>query len=103
MAIYNLMTCSGTWSTKILGGCSQGWLVLAFIFLLAMIIRKQTDDGALSGVPYNVIGGVGGGLLTAIIIITFTGAAKWGFLGGIGGIIVGGFLLGIIFGDGGGE
>ena len=101
------MTCSApanTWSTAILGGCSQAWLVLGFLFILLMILRRQTDDGILAGTSFNVIGAGVLGLGAAIVLITLFGQPKWEFLGGIIGMAAGGFGLGLLgFGSGGGE
>ena len=104
--VYNIMTCQGgpAWSTGLMGGCSISWLVVGFIFLLVMVIRRQADDGVLAGTNYSAIGAGIIGLGAAITLITLFGAPKWGFLGGIIGIALGGFggaFLG--FGGGGGE
>lgn len=105
--IYNIMTCAappGTWSTSILGGCSQAWLILGAIFILVMIMRRQTDDGILAGTNFSALGAGIVGLGAALILVTLFGAPKWEFLGGIVGIAAGGFgfaLLGI--GTGGGS
>ena len=105
MEIYNIMTCKGPdWSTAIMGGCSQAWLVLGLIFLLVMVMRRQTDDGILAGTNYSAIGAGVIGLGTAIALITFFGAPKWEFVGGIVGILIGGFGLGFLgIGTDGGE
>lgn len=108
MQIFNIMTCSSpphTWGTGIMSGCSQAWLAIAFVFILVLILRRQSDDGILAGTSYNVIGAGVVGVGAAILLITFFGAAKWAILGGLGGIALGGFGLGLlgIGGDGGSE
>ena len=106
MQIFNLMTCSApphTWSTSLMGGCSQAWLVLGLLFLLVMILRRQTDDGIMAGVSYNVFGAGILGLGVAIVLATLFGQARWEFLGLVG-IAIGGFGLGLIgIGEGGSE
>ena len=101
--LYNMMTCIGgpAWRTGLMGGCSISWLILGFIFILGMVIRRQTDDGIMSGVNYSVIGALVLGLGAAITLITIFGAPKWGFLGGIVGLALGGFVA-PFFGLGGG-
>jgi len=104
-----MMTCAapahGAWGTGIMGGCSIAWLVLAAIFILGMVLRRQTEDGVLAGTGFNFIGAMIGGMVTCIVLITLFGAPKWGFIGGIAGLALGGFglgLLGLGDGDGGG-
>jgi small-conductance mechanosensitive channel len=96
---YNLMTCQGgsAWATGIFGGCSISWLILGALFLLIMILRRQTEEGILSGVSYNVFGAGIAGLGAAIVLTTLFGQPRWELLGGLVGIAVGGFCIGLIF------
>jgi len=95
MTIYNLMTMDGfgsgfqvTWIAS--------WLSLMIVFFLAFILRKQCDDGFLSGTNYNVWGAMAIGLIVDVAIITFTGAPAWALLGGLAGVAAGGFGIGLI-------
>ena len=77
--------------------CSLAWLVLVVIFFIAMIIRKQCDDGALAGVGYNVMGALIGGFGVAIILTIIFTSFKWALIGGIAGVLIGGFVAGRFF------
>jgi len=94
--MHNIMTCQGTtWITsQIFGGCSQSWLIIAVLVFLALVLKRQTEDGILSGVGYNVIGAFVGGLGTCLIIVIVSGSPRWALLGGLIGLAIGGFLLG---------
>lgn len=97
---YNLMSCSGgpAWATGIMGGCSISWLIIALLFLLIMALKRQTEDGILAGVNYNVIGAGVLGIGSAIVLTTIFGQPRWELLGGLVGIGVGGFGLGFFTG-----
>ena len=72
--------------------------------MILLILRRQTSDGVLSGTSFNFIGSAVAGVIATITLITIFGAAKWGFLGGLAGIALGGFGLGLLgLGDGSGE
>jgi small-conductance mechanosensitive channel len=93
------MTCKGgdAWGTGIMGGCSIAWLILAALFILIMVLRRQTDDGILQGVQYNVLGAGIFGLGAAVVLATIFGQPRWELLAGLIGIGVGGFCIGLIF------
>jgi len=96
MTIYNLMTMenfgSGFQPTWI--GC---WLALVIVVYLGFILRRQCADGFLAGTNYNVIGALVVGLALAVLLATFTGNPIWALLGGIGGLALGGFVVGMFF------
>lgn len=96
--VYNLMTCSG-FDSGFLGGCSMAWLGLVIVFFVLAFVRKGVEDflGMDFTFPWSIICGVAG----YIILVTITGAFKWGFLFGLIAGIAGGFLLAPIFGGGG--
>jgi hypothetical protein len=100
--MYNIMTCEG-WEggMSFLGACSMAWIVLVIILGAAAILRRQCDDGFLTGTGYNFIGALVGGLGGAIIIITIFGSVKIALVVGLIGLAVGGFLGGQIFDSGG--
>jgi hypothetical protein len=98
MTTYNLMTMAGftepgssfsiTWIAS--------WIGLLVTFYLAFILRKQCSDGFLAGTNYNWIAALIIGLVANIIIVTFSGQPAWALLGGVGGIALGGFVVGMI-------
>lgn len=103
---YNMMSCEGAdWTRSILGGCSQAWFVLAIIFFIILVIRRQCADGLFSGVNFSFVGALGLGLGGSILLTTLTGEARWSFLAGLVGVGVGGFGLGLLTGaeSGGGD
>jgi hypothetical protein len=103
MVLYNIMSCSGFADHGILGSCSQSWLVLALMFLIAAIIRRQTDDGVLSGTPFFFPGALIAGIGLPILAITLFGQAKYAFLAGLIGIAIGGFGIAFMGISGGGS
>ena len=98
---YNIMTCSssnGEWVMgQILGDCSMAWFSFIIILFLCLITRRQTQDGVLAGVGFNFIGALIGGLGTNLLLTTLLGSARWSLLGGLLGLVIGGFVIGMIF------
>ena len=102
--VYNMMTCQGgDWTFAVLGGCSMAWIAFAFLVFVILIARRQADDGFLAGMGFSFIGAIVGGLGANVVLTTLFGSARWSLLGGLLGVIVGGFVLGMFFGDGGYE
>jgi hypothetical protein len=99
--MYNMMTCEGL-GTSILGGCSMAWFGLALVLFLALILRRQCDDGFLAGTGYNAIAAFIIGLGAYIVLTSMFGSPRWALLGGIIGVAVGGFGLGMIMDTAGG-
>lgn len=95
--VYNLMTCEG-FGTSILGGCSMAWITIAILVFIGLIVKKQYEDGILSGLNFNFIGSAFLGLGSAIVILYLFGEARWAFLAGILGIGIGGYVGGLILG-----
>ena len=95
MTIYNLMTTEGFGSGFQISWIAS-WIGLLVTFYLAFILRKQCSDGFLAGTNYNWIAALICGLVVNILIITFTGQPAWALLGGIAGIALGGFVVGMI-------
>jgi len=97
--VYNMMTCEGgDWTYAVLGGCSMAWASFAIILFAVFITRRQSEDGFLSGIGYNFIGAMVGGLGANLIATALLGSARWSLLAGIVGIIIGGFVVGMFFG-----
>ena len=102
---YNIMSCQGEgWTMSVLGDCSFAWFSFAIILFLCLICKRQAEDGFLSGTGFNIYGAFALGLGLNILIITLVGSPRWSLLAGVGGILLGGFALGMIMDtSGGGE
>ena len=101
--VYNMMTCSGgDWTFSVLGQCSFAWIAFAVILFLALILKRQCDDGILAGIGFNFIAALIGGLGVNVVITTLVGSARWSLLGGLIGLIVGGFVVGMFMDSNGG-
>lgn len=94
--MYNMMTCQGL-GISVLGDCSLAWASFAIVLFLALILRRQCEDGFLAGTGYNIFGAFAVGLGANILLTTLTGSARWSLLAGVLGIAAGGFLIGMAF------
>lgn len=96
--MYNIMTCEG-WlgESGIITGCSMSWLGAALLFFIIIFTRKGVE---MAGMEFNSMGAFGVGFISYVLLVTITGAAKWGLLAGIVGMIVGGIVLAMFFGGG---
>lgn len=109
MGYFNILTGEGFCEAIGKCGFNINWglscLAIVLTVFFALILKRQTEDGVLSGVSYNFIGSMALGVLAAGLIVTFTGDPRWTILAGIGGLALGGFGLGIFTGssDGGYE
>lgn len=99
--MYNIMTCEG-FGFDFLGDCTMAWASLAITFFLALILRRQCNDGVFAGTSFNFLGALILGLGANLILITLLGQPRWSLLAGIGGVVVGGLVIGKIFESEGG-
>jgi hypothetical protein len=95
-----MMTCSG-FGTSFFGGCTLVWVVLAILVFLCLIVRRQLTDW--TDFPFNIVGGMVGTIIPYVLMVTFTGSYKWGFLIGIAGMFAGGYFGSIFLGESGGD
>ena len=96
MPIGNILSCTGfAGGNSFTGACTMAKVVLVVIFFIGAIAGKW-----LEGMNFNKLYGIIGGLLFALIAMTLTAAPKWGMVGGIIGLLVGGFLAGQWIGGG---
>jgi hypothetical protein len=95
MTIYNLMTMEG-FGTGFQISWIASWIGLLVIVYLPFVLRKQCSDGILAGTNYNHIAALILGIIANVLIATFTGQPAWSLLGGIAGIALGGFGIGMI-------
>ena len=104
---FNMMTCSssdGSWIMgAILGDCSLAWFSFAIIIFLALMLRRQATDGFLAGTGYNIFGAFIVGLGANILITFLFGSARWSLIGGVLGLVVGGFGIGYFLDTAGGS
>lgn len=105
MELYNIMQCTGpSWETfAILGDCSFAWFSFAITLFLALVARRQCDDGFLSGTPFNLIGALVLGLGANLLVITLMGSPRFSLVAGVVGVIAGGYLGGMVLGSSEGE
>jgi len=97
MTIYNIFTCENL-GYNVFGPCSISWFVVFIIFMLALVISRQITEYDV--MPFNRIGAIVGGLLPTLLIITFTGSMKFGFLAGLVGLFALGYFASFFLGGG---
>jgi len=85
--------CIGTWD------CSLNIIIMVVIFFVVAILRKQLSEGL--DTDFSMIGGTVLGELVFIILMFVLSNQKLSFIGGLVGVLVGGFLGGQFLGDGG--
>jgi hypothetical protein len=100
--MYNLMTCNNL-DLGFLGSCSMAWFSLVIIVFIALFLRRQSNDGILAGTGFNVFGAFGLGIGANVILTAITGSARWSLLGGILGVVIGGYVIGFFLDTSGGE
>lgn len=90
--MYNLLT-GGGFDKSAFGTWSMAMLMVPIIFFICVFANKYLED-----YEWNKLGAFLGAFIVYLILISITGAAKWGLAGGIVGMIIGGFVLGFILG-----
>jgi hypothetical protein len=78
--------------------CSLFWIVIILLFFITAIFRRQVAEN-LIGIDFSLIGGTISSVGVFILISLIFGSMKWGFIFGIIGAIIGGFLLVPFFPD----
>jgi hypothetical protein len=96
--VWNLMTgegfVGGAYSTLWIK-CWVAVVALAIVPLFDLLLKVKDDSGLPEPpIPFNYQGALLGALI-AIITITFTGSYKIGFILGLVGFGVGGYLMGL--------
>ena len=71
--------------------CSILWIVMILLFFIAAIFRRQVADGLL-GTDFSLIGSAVLAEVAFFLMVVITQSMKWGFLAGLIGIFVGGFV-----------
>ena len=98
--LYNVLSCKGFETSEGLGltfgPCAQAKLGFVFLFFINALLRKWI--GETMGIEYSFWGGMAGGFLGYLILITIFGNFAIAFVVGLVGIGLGGFLGGAIFG-----
>jgi hypothetical protein len=80
----------------------MAWFSFIIIVFLAMILRRQCNDGFLSGTGFNVWGAFGLGVGLNVLLTALTGSPRWSLLAGLLGVVIGGYVLGLIYDTAGG-
>jgi len=106
MELYNIISCRGFIEaneklTINFSACAGARLVLVAIFFLNALIRKW--GGEEIGMDYNFFSGLIGGVFGYLIPLTILGNIKISFVIGIVAMLIGGYGIGKIFGEGGGN
>ncbi len=100
--LHNVLSCNGFETSEGIGlsfgPCAIGKLGFVLLFFINALIRKWI--GETMGIEYSFWMGLGGGFLAYLIPITITGNFAISFILGLIGMLVGGFLGGMIFGGG---
>ena len=100
MALHNMMTCAGWeaaqkgWTAG--GECWKSRIGLVLLFFLIAIIRKWGAEEW--GIEFSFIGALVAGILSYILLITFTGSFKFSFLLGLVIGVAAGYGIGYFFG-----
>lgn len=97
MDLCNIMTGSGCGSNL---NWSLLWLTLVILAFLLLILKKQCEEGILSGTGFNFPAAIVGTTISALLLIILTGSARWTLLAGAIGLAIGGFLLGYFMNGG---
>lgn len=98
MPFCNFFSCSG-WEVQMIGGpCMLARIGIVILFFIVALTKKWIAEPF--GLEFNNLGGWIGTYLFYIIVLGITCSAKLGMLGGIVGLVLGGFLSGMIFGGG---
>ena len=93
--MYNLMSAAGFPGMGM--QFFMCWIGLALLVLIGMFAKKWLGEEEILSYPYNWIGSLLGAVVY-IIITTLTGSAKFSLVGGLIGLLVGGFGGAIILG-----
>lgn len=91
--VYNILTGAG-FDKSAFGSWSLAMLVIPVLFFVVVFANKYLED-----YNWNKLGAFVVAFLGYLVLITLTGAAKWGLAGGIIGMIAGGFVIGLFYGE----
>jgi len=90
----NLLTGMG-FDTGFFGGYSMAFLGLVIIVFIIMFVRRWIGEEA--GIPFNTLFASIGAGFGWFLVTSLTCSSKWGFVAGIVGMILGGFIIGYFF------
>lgn len=99
MQIHNMMTCENMIGTELIGPCSMAWLGAAILFFIIVFVRKGLES---FDIEFNSLYSFVIGYVAYVVAVTVGGAAKWGILAGIVGMLIGGIGMGYFMPDSGG-
>jgi len=96
MKIYNLMTCENF--IKCFGkDWIAAWIGLLIIAVIIMLGKKWLGEEEIIGYSYNWLFSILGAIIY-ILMVSFTGSAKWSLLVGVIATLLAGFGAGSMFG-----
>ena len=87
--VYNIMTGAG-FGREMMGGLSMAWLGMAVLFFIIIFSNKWLGELSDFNQMWAFLLSYG----AYLVIITLSGHAVWALIGGIGGTVIGGFLMG---------
>ena len=101
--LHNVLSCKGFETADSIGltfgPCAQAKMGLVLLFFINALIRKWI--GEEMEINYSFWGGLGGGFIAYLIVVTIFGHFWASFIAGMVGMLLFGFLGGVIFGGGG--
>lgn len=100
--LYNVLSCKGFETSESIGmtfgPCAQAKIILVVLFFISALVRKWVGESM--GFEYSFLWGTLGSLISCFVVLTLTGNIMIGFIVGMVGMIIFGFLGGQIFGGG---
>ena len=93
MAIHNLMTGAGFDGGAYSGAWLSAWGAIGILGILAFLVYMFKVKADYIPIPFSFAGCLTG-ILAAILVITFTGWTKVGFIVGVVVFFIGGYLIG---------
>lgn len=95
MKLFNLMTAQGFNGMGF--SFFMAWIGLALLVLLIMLAKKWLGEEEMLGIAYNWFGSLLGPIVY-IVVVSFTGSAKFSLIAGLIGMFAGGFMGAQFFG-----
>ena len=103
LKLYNVLSCKGFETAESIGlsfgPCAQAKIGFVILFFINALVRKW--GGEEVGMDFSFFGGLIGGLGSYFIVISILGSFKIALIIGLVAMLIGGYLGGSLFGEGG--